>query len=157
MSLHYILDGYNIVRHADFIEQDNLRDPRLSLVRLLEQLRPFGSLKNKVTIVFDGSSNVITHPIQSSIEVKFSCPESADDEIKRLVERSKTPKQIIVVSDDRELTFYVRSLGAAILSASDFLLKCRLLTDKPKYKPNVELSYSEMEKINEELRKKWLK
>ncbi len=54
MSLHYIIDGYNLIKHRSFIPASNIHDPRFALIQFLRKKKPCGSPKNKVTIIFDG-------------------------------------------------------------------------------------------------------
>ncbi len=87
--------------------------------------------------------------------VLFSRKISADDKIKRIVEESSDRKNIIVVSDDGQLKFVIKSLGARSMGIEEFI--------KTKEKPGAlrediikpELSYSAVHKINQELKKIW--
>lgn len=110
-------------------------------------------------MVFDGypvageESNV-----DADIGVIFSRKISADDKIKRLVEESANRKNIVVVSDDNEIKFMVKSLGARSVGIEEFIRS----KDKTKMRKNkeifsYELTYSQMHKINQELRQIWLK
>ena len=121
MAVHYIIDGYNVVKQVHFLTGLKLRDGRDGLVRFIEQYRPQGSRRNQVTIVFDGSDEVDAPQIPSSVRVLFSKRESADDKIKRMVETSRNPRCLIVVSDDKAIKFYCRAAGAACMSVKDFL------------------------------------
>jgi predicted RNA-binding protein with PIN domain len=121
MALHYILDGYNIVHKIPSFRRSSAQESRDRLIRYLQTRRPQGSIKNKVTVVFDGTTDVIDYPQgSSSVNVVFSHSVTADDHIVRLVERSSNPKIVIVVSDDRELQQRARLLDARILSVADF-------------------------------------
>ena len=56
MSLHYILDGYNILKQIPAFNDLSLEDGRRGLMRWIETQRPQGSVNNTVTVVFDGES-----------------------------------------------------------------------------------------------------
>ena len=58
MSLHYFLDGYNVVHQMAGAARLNLEEQRYQLVRLIERKAPQGSERNKVTVVFDGCLDV---------------------------------------------------------------------------------------------------
>ena len=58
MSLHYLLDGYNVIHQMPDLNRPALEDQRRALVHFLETRRPQGSSRNRVTIVFDGNANV---------------------------------------------------------------------------------------------------
>jgi len=67
-------------------------------------------------------------------------------------------KNIVVVSNDKEVRFIVKSLGAKCAGIEDFISpkkKTQRESSKGILKP--ELSYSQMHRINQELRKLWLK
>jgi len=155
MSLHYILDGYNIIKQMPSLTKIKLRDSRGALTSFIELYHPQGSKKNKVTIVFDGSKNVASYKHNYPFDVLFTRDESADDRIRKIIQRSKNPKNVVVVTDDKELRFFVRSLSAQTLSVSDFLSKAK--GDTKKTQDEKRLSFSTKEKITGELRKIWLK
>ena len=62
----------------------------------------------------------------------FSVDESADDKIKRLVSQAENARRIVVVTDDREIKYYVRGLGAEVVSVGVFLEKLRPKAEKIK-------------------------
>ncbi len=113
MSLHYLLDGYNILKQIPAFRDLPLEDGREGLLRWIDHSRPQGSVNNQVTVVFDG------HPdhfgalgSQGEIRVIFSDGCSADDKIKLMVEEDVDQKNCVVVSDDKDIFLYARSLGA---------------------------------------------
>ncbi len=157
MSLHFIIDGYNLIKHRSFSPAANIHDPRFALIQFLRNNKPCGSPKNKVTIVFDGYSQ------DSSLrglefEVIFSCQDSADQRIKKIVERARLPKSLVVVSDDRQIRDFARLCGAACLGVEEFLAPGEK-KKSPRQDDSVktELSCAEARRINEELKKLWLK
>ncbi|MCM8791967.1 MAG: NYN domain-containing protein [Candidatus Omnitrophica bacterium] len=158
MPLCYILDGYNIIKNSEFNKVKTLKDQRYALIRMIQEKKPFGSKNSKITIVFDGKSDVLGHPLLSvqNIEVIFTQNESADEWIKRRISKARSADQMVVVTDDKEILFFIRSYSAKAMKVEDFLRKL-----KPKEIPQEftkpELSFSEINRINEELRKIWLK
>ena len=160
MSLHYIIDGYNILHHPNLAPTNKkIQDPKAALLEFIKINRLTGSLKNKITLVFDGYPDASGKSRDSAdIEIIFSRQESADERIKRIVEASGRRKNIIVVSDDREIIFCVKAAGASCLGVEEFT--------RPRLRPahlqktdtrKTELSYSQIQKINQELIKIWLK
>ena len=128
MSLHYLLDGYNILHQmpldvqGSLEHQGALQDQRGQLIQWLEVHRPQGSVKNAVTIVFDGKSGILGGPsLSSSMKVIFSQDESADGKIKSLVAQAPNKKSIVVVTNDKDVKFAVRALGAKVMGVQDFL------------------------------------
>ncbi len=113
-----------------------------------------GSSKNKITVIFDGySAEWVSRRHDSDIEVVFSRDTSADEKIRNMVERSANPRNIAVVSDDKGISLFVKAAGAKSKSIEEFIGKS--LEEKELLKP--ELTYSQMHKINQELRQIWLK
>lgn len=166
MSLQYLLDGYNIIQQSPVLSERKLKDGREKLVRLIEAHRPQGSCNNSVTIVFDGRSGMISQQKSVTVKTIFSQGESADEKIKRIVDASKNKKRIVVVTDDKEIRFYVRALGASPISVKEFLKKIHLTSEKSRR--NIERKSSKSQgikqisksvecKITEELMEVWLK
>lgn len=156
MSLHFILDGYNIIKRTPSLDLPNLKESRENLINIILNTRPQGSLKNKLTIIFDGKPDILHHKSTSGIEVVFSENESADDLIKRIINKSHNQRNICLVTDDKALISSVKYLGIKIFSVLSFLSKMQ----RPQVKKNdldekKGLSYSQTEKINEELYKMW--
>ena len=161
MSLHYIIDGYNVIKQVTFLSGKKLRDGREGLVRFIEQYRPQGSRRNQVTIVFDGRAEVLSPEMKTDIRIIFSRNEEADDVIKRMMEKAANPGQCIVVSDDKAVVFFCRSVGAKGQSVKDFIANTGL-KKKPRkksaYKPeSKELSQDIADKITDDLKKLWVK
>lgn len=159
MSLIYIIDGYNITSHNKFIPPDKkTRDPRQALLELIKTKKLCGSPNNKIVVVFDGYPDSSADKVDEyGIDIVFSRKETADTKIKRMVETHGNARNIAVVSDDKEIKFFIRALGARPVGVEEFICP----QDKPQarhkdiFKP--ELSYTETEKINRELKKIWLK
>jgi len=131
-----------------------LEDGRLGLLRWIGDSRPQGSVNNQVAVVFDGTEG--SHSLHGEIRVIFSDGCSADDKIKRMVEEDADRKNCVVVSDDKDIFFYARSLGTKVMSVTAFTSKGGELHARTdcdgKYIP-----LSRQEKINKELRIFWLK
>ena len=131
---------------------------------LIELRRPQGSLRNSITVVFDGKTDVWGHESSNAVRVIFSRHESADDKIKHLVAEAEHKKEIVVVTDDREVQYWVRSIGAGILRVKDFLPKLNLRDARPKTPPayrtaketKKNISYSLEHKITKEFEHIWL-
>ena len=120
-----------------------------------------GSRRNKIVVVFDGypsfgEEQVLNDDPHASII--FSRHISADEKIRMMVEESAARKNIVVVSDDKEIKFMTKTMGAKHMGIEDFIapkLKSKEYVEGAAPKP--ELSYIQMQKINQELKKLWLK
>ena len=166
MSLHFLIDGYNVIKQVECLKDlDVLRDARASLVRIIQSSRLMKSKNNQATIVFDGKGdfNFCRGEDKGSLKTIFSKGESADETTKRIVNDVANPKQMVVVTDDKAIIFFIRSLGAKRMSVSEFLggIKRRLsLQSKQKGRKNpeslkTEITYQQQEAINQELREYW--
>jgi len=114
--------------------------------------------KNRATIIFDGYPHAADSPEdEDNISVVFSRSQSADEKIKKIVESFGNPKNIVVVSDDNEIRFFVRSAGAKAMGVEEFINRADNSASKKVMPPEAELTFSQMEEINRELREKWLK
>ena len=156
MSVHYLLDGYNVLKQIPAFRDLPLEDGRLGLLRWIDQSRPQGSVNNQVTVVFDGHPDHFGSPPHGDIRVIFSDGCSADDKIKRMVEEDVDKKNCVVVSDDKDIFLYARSLGARVMSVAAFTSKANNTVVRQesggKYIP-----LSRQDKINKELSEIWLK
>ncbi len=121
MSLHFILDGYNLLKQDEHLALLNFQAGRVAFLRQIETQNLQGSASNQVTVVFDGQLGGSRERYSVGIDVVYTAGETADDWIKRFVEDSQTPKNIVVVTDDRDIRRWVRSLGAVIMGAREFL------------------------------------
>lgn len=109
-----------------------------------------------MTIVFDGyPDSQFPGGGFKGMNIIFSRRQSADERIKAIVERSAGARGIVVVSNDKEIKFFAKSLGARVLAVEEFIgRKEKKRTAPQPLKP--ELSYSQMHSIERELRKLWL-
>ena len=159
MSLQYVIDGYNIINHPEFVRKyKQPLSPQTALSIFIKTKRLTGSTKNRVFIVFDGyPPSDFSSSDSSDSGIIFSRKISADEKIKRIVEESAQRKNIVVVSDDKEIKLIVKSLGAQWLGVEDFIgPKKRTKSAQGKDLLKQELNYSQMDAINKELSKLWL-
>ena len=162
MSLQYIIDGYNVINHPLFKERVNrkIKNQRFALLELIKRERLAGSSKNKITVVFDGYPNPKDTPDFGESEggrcIVFSGRETADEQIKKMLEGAANPRNAVVVSDDKEVKFFARAAGGRTLSVEEFIgLRERKRANKDS-SVEPELTYSQRYKITQELRKVWL-
>jgi len=164
MSLAYIIDGYNIINHPLFARaHKKIKNPLNSLSDFIKIKRLCGSLKNKVIIVFDGYCPKGQEPSRAGagFSLVFSQESSADERIKSMLETAEDRKNIVVVSDDKEIRLFakysrVKSIGVEEFFAPAFQVSANASRTQ-KNLSKQELNYSQVNKINEELKKLWLK
>lgn len=164
MSLSYFVDGYNVMHRAMRMDSSDLAGARESFLGLLSVSRPQGSARNRLVVVFDGCAQVSNIPLNYPFEVIFTSGSSADEMICRLVNDSSSPRNIVVVTDDRDLSRSVRGAGADVMRVDDFLSKIRIRRSAKNRKAlrgiqesALDLDIAEREKITRELKKIWLR
>lgn len=123
MSVHFILDGYNVVKQVSEFSEVAIETGRERLIRAIAKRKPQGSVHNQVTVVFDGRPGRNSPPGSTSVRVIFSEGETADDRIKDLVAQSANRRRMIVVTNDREIQYHVKALGGAVWSVKEFMAK----------------------------------
>jgi predicted RNA-binding protein with PIN domain len=108
-------------------------------------------------VVFDGHGDVEKSRVRKPLRVVFSNDRSADDVIVAMVGRSRSPRGIVVVSDDREVRFRVKDRGASVMSVSQFLAQAvpkKVKVEKNENdKPDPEGGAGRT--ITDELKKEW--
>jgi len=161
MSLQYIIDAYNIINHPQFKPPSRgFSGVQASLAAFIRMNKLTGSRQNKVILVFDGYPKAGQDiPEEPGLLCLFSRVIEADEKIKKLVEESAQPGNIIVVSDDRQVQQGARLLRAQICGVKEFICgkqnKGRPSSISEEEDDN-KISYSKMQKINAELKKRWL-
>jgi predicted RNA-binding protein with PIN domain len=98
------------------------KNRRRAMVGLVQQLERWASAEgNNVTVVFERPTSP---PIRSSVikigHAPKAAPNSADDEIVRLVRADERPHEINVVTSDVALADRVRDAGASAYPAASF-------------------------------------
>jgi len=161
MSLQYIIDAYNLTNHPDFKpsikSNTNIAQTLLDFIKLNKLS---GSKNNRTVLVFDGyPQNLENIPQEKGFICLFSHSKQADEIIKKIVEESVQPRNLIVVSDDKEVQIISRLLHAQVCSVHEFVCGKQNRQKVPILNldsADPKLSFSKMQKINAELKKKWL-
>ena len=115
----YLIDGNNLLGSWGGPRDED--DGRGQVVR---RVAAFCRARNvKATVVFDG------HPLRPDmasqdlglLSLRVPPPgQDADTVIRELVERAPRPAEIIVVTSDKALYSYVKTLGASVLRAHEW-------------------------------------
>ncbi len=163
MSLCFIVDGYNVLKSSRLFKNRTLQEARAAFISYVERNRLWGSLRNKLIIVFDGSRDVVGVRQAYPFEIIFTRDETADEKICRLVASKAIPRNVVVVTDDKGLIRLVRPYGVKIMGTEDFLGRSKVKVGRKggmdgsvDNLPKMDLNIVEKEKINEELRKIWI-
>jgi len=125
----YIIDGNNVMGQTPGWHRDK---PRARL-ELLKRVAAFARLRGaRITIAFDGAPDQ-EFPEGSAfkgIKILYAHRGStADDRIVELVESSRDPRGITVVTSDRQLGVRVRQRGANVLRSGEFRKQMESIAD----------------------------
>lgn len=123
MSIHIIIDGYNLIRQSNTLSNLDGQDIQLGREALLKMLAEYKKIKHhKITVVFDGTNAPFLSQLRDKIkgvEIRFSrAGESADAVIKKMA--AKEREKALVVSSDLEIVNAVASQGASTISSPMF-------------------------------------
>ena len=123
MSLHIIVDGYNVIRQSEQLRIKDVRDMQEGREALQDMLVEYRKIKgHPITIVFDGTYALSLDTQRQrfrGINILFSRHgETADTVIKRMAAREK--ERALVVSSDRDIVSFVRSVGSATIGSRAF-------------------------------------
>lgn len=117
----YLIDGNNLIGAAPTL---SLRDPG-SRKALIIRLRRFQKVRHtRIILVFDGPPDP-DPPIDRLKTMRFSIHhprpgESADDVIRRLIDRQTDRRRFFVVSSDREIRDYARKNKTRVIGSAEF-------------------------------------
>lgn len=120
--LHFIIDGNNLIGKIPSIknlQRTNRKASREKLTFLLG--RYFSSGRNIVSLHFDGHENEAINI--TGIKINYSGSKTADDKIKNEIERSKNPKNIIVVTSDNNVAQFARVCSCQVIKSENFSKK----------------------------------
>ncbi|WP_343577601.1 NYN domain-containing protein [Mycobacterium sp.] len=117
--MRWIVDAMNVIGSRP---DGWWKDRHSARLRLVEQLERWAlTAGEQVIVVFEGPTPT---PIQSSAilvhHAPRAAPNSADDEIARLICADENPAEITVVTSDATLVERVASMGAAVWPAMRF-------------------------------------
>ena len=118
-----LIDGYNVAKLA--WPKLDLEGQRVVLLDAVENLaRRYGS---DMTVVFDGADVVGANTDQRRVIRVVYSPDDviADDVIRDEVRRLPSTRQVVVVTNDREIVVDVRAMGANTMSSDQLLALLR--------------------------------
>lgn len=119
---HFIIDGNNLIGKIHSIKNLQRKDKQASRERLAFLLwRYFSIGRNMVTLHFDGYKKEAINV--SGLKIKYSGSKTADEKIKFEIERSKNPKNIIVVTSDNNVAEFARVCSCQVIKSEDFSKK----------------------------------
>lgn len=122
----YIIDGNNLIGKIKKLFILQKKDPQSSREKLAFMIeRYFKEKKVDFSIHFDGYKNL---PIKiGKGKIVYSESSKADDKIKEQISRDKNPKNLIVVSSDRNIMDFAKVCSCTTITSEEFV---RLLNEK---------------------------
>lgn len=116
---HYIIDGNNLIGKIKSLNQIHKKNKKQSAEKLAFMFgRYFSGKKATVSLHFDGfQSDGIKVP---GIKIIYSGSISADDKIKSEIEKSKNPKNIILITSDSNLAQFGRVCSCQLIKSEEF-------------------------------------
>lgn len=128
------------------------------MVGLIKSRGLCGNANNLVWIVFDGYPDRLIEGLEKGrLRIVFSYSRSADDKIKRILELIDRPRNAVVVSDDKEVSSFARLMHARTMSIEEFIKDDAFEKASKANLDEMKVNYSQMQKIDEELKRIWLK
>jgi len=129
MSIHIIIDGYNLIRQSPSLSLLDSQEMQLGREALIDLLAKYKRVKHhKITVIFDGTNALSFSGHRdyiSGIEIKFSrSGETADSVIKKIAAGEK--EKALVVSSDRDVADSAYLSGAAVISSFEFEKKLEM-------------------------------
>lgn len=116
----YIIDGNNLIGCSPDIslEDKNSRSEIIAIVKKYQKKK-----KSKVIVVFDGEPDTFSNEENPTEKIVVKYPpigESADDEIKRILEGYTYFRDVVLVTSDRELKDVAKKKGAKVINSIEF-------------------------------------
>jgi predicted RNA-binding protein with PIN domain len=124
MSIHLIVDGYNLIRQSPWLSLLDAQDLEAGREALLQSLVAYRRRRSppRVTVVFDGwqgGEPKESRDLYRGVGVVYSRRgERADEVIKRLAAREGAGA--VVVTSDREIQDFAQRVGAVWVAARHF-------------------------------------
>jgi hypothetical protein len=123
MSLHIIIDGYNLIRQSKALSRLDREDIARGREALIGQLAAYRRLKpHRITVVFDGVGAPDLSPSRDRVQgitIVFSRRgEAADTVITRMARQEGG--QAMVVSSDLAVARTAEACGASVIESPEF-------------------------------------
>jgi predicted RNA-binding protein with PIN domain len=116
---HYIIDGNNLIGKIPSIKKLQRSNKQASREKISFLLgRYFAKRKASVSLHFDGYPGESIKV--SGIKIRYSENRTADERIKTEIEKSKNPKNIIVVTSDNNVAEFARVCSCQIIKSEEF-------------------------------------
>lgn len=128
MTLHIVIDGYNLIRQSKELAEIDRRDMQAGREALLLKLAAYRKIKPyRITVVFDGSYAKGVYPARDNykgVTALYSAGgDSADDVIKNMAVKEQN---LLVVSSDNAVAAFCRLHNAAVIESPAFEMRMEM-------------------------------
>ena len=155
--MEYLIDGYNVIK-SSFLGKKGDIEGKVAFYEILDRYKA----KHPsviFTVVLDGFNPSDIHLLRDRrLRTVFSGDITADEYIRKRVEKGKRNDEVIVVSDDKQVQITGKLFGCKVCSVGEFLNvvyergKSRK-REKTEENDKKEVNYKTKKKIEEELKK----
>lgn len=116
----YLIDGNNVIGRDPALKKIQKKDGQASREKLSHRIDNFFASRGaKATVYFDGFENAPIRP--GNVRIAYSKSRTADELIKKAVDKAKNRKLLVVVSSDRSVQNYARVNACEVIEADTFL------------------------------------
>jgi len=134
VTIHLIVDGYNLIRQSQELQRLDAREMEAGRVALLARLADYRERsRHKITVVFDGwrggELKESRDRSQGVLIIYSRRGEKADEVIKRLLAQEQ--QRAVVVTSDREIQSRAQEVGATWISAPQFEMQHLMGPQRP--------------------------
>lgn len=120
--LTYLVDANNVIHRHPALREQAKKDIKGAGERLVALVTRIAGRGKKIVLVFDGT---VDRRLNISPSLQLVVSESgadADLTIKRLIDESKNPRNLVIVSNDMEVAGYGRLHACHIMPADEFII-----------------------------------
>ena len=149
-----LIDGYNLILRFEGVDASKPFELEKARNKLLTKLASYLSMKKvALTVVFDGADVGVSprSQVKNGVRIIFSQPPvSADEYIKKIVQKESHRKRLTVVTSDRAVSDFAKTAGCQTLSSEAFHRRLEKMHGEFNYddKFNHELSDDEVNEWN---------
>ncbi|MGH2524262.1 MAG: NYN domain-containing protein [Anaerolineales bacterium] len=139
-----LIDGHNLIGQTPGLRLEDPDDEQ----KLIALLRAYlVRVDKKGTVIFDrGLPGGAGKWSNNVLEVRFApAPRTADELILERLRRARNPREVTVVTGDRELAFAARRMGAGVKASAELAREMLAPPVIPKKKKEAGLSPAEVE------------
>lgn len=129
-----LIDGNNLIHKSDNLKKLFLKDKEAAILSLIETVISRIPRTDKAVLVFDGFGSF------KKQNVHFSGKDTADNIIRKEIEKFPDHKKLKVVSSDHEITGLAKICGCVVQRSEDFL-KTLNASGKPTKDDNINELY----------------